>query len=652
MLEEQINTPCGKATINSDPDMSELNDFLNKEGLLNSKPADARSNTQKSLDMVYEYYVNNLLSRPSTQVKNIVGNALPLPIRVLETVMAVPISHLQRAIGHDVDKVTIQEAYTEALGIGQGMVDAFRFLDTRFTSMLDQGVSNEDILKSMHMPEKLATQAKIERQQRNIQVENPDAVPWRTGLNRMGAVINVPGATLSAVDVFFKVINYRASVSKQAMRLAMNESHPNAASRTAAFERHLNDAYTGENTNLINKGIADADNKTFTERPPGKVNQFMAGDGHKIPGVRWLIPFRRTMVNVINYGIERSPFAPVTSRTRQALAAGGPEQAEAVARMAAGTLVYIGAQHLFDTSLDGAAPRDAQARDLWEKDGHKEYSISIAGHRVSLDIFGPLTPWLKAHADQVRAVSSIGIVSDDNPASVYDQINSEYLVSLADAMYSDHWMANFSSFMATLDRAQRDQNPQVLLHFADRFAVGMIPTPIQGLTKAMDPEVKDISSPFDRFLARLPELSKRIEPKIDLWGNIMTHDHMIDETIASPITGQDRVAVELRKIGLHIPVPARERRGVTMSPAEYREFMQLSGKGTFGQPPLRDALIDAMTSSLYSSFNTDIGRSMYIQSIINSYRESATAWMTFNSPWGERVQANDALQAYTKGVSR
>lgn len=662
MLEKQLQTQCAKEAIRLHPELKDVLDKLDREGALKNKPAKPASKASKAADVGFEYWVNNLLANPMTQVKNVLSNFVPIVTRPLETVGAAGLGNIRRGLGGEGDIVTFREALAEANGIAQGSLDALRFFSIMTKSKFSK--TNEQVLKELSIPEKLSIQAKVERPKQVITGENIDNEILRRTVDFIGAGINIPGRLLNATDTLFKIVHYRAEVSKQAMRQAMNEGTTDSKQISASYHHYKQQAEMGASPDLVEKGIADADIRTYTNKPEGKLNQLMAAEGHDA-GLRWIVPFRRTMVNVINYGVDRSPAAMLKGKTWQALAGDDPiAREEAISRMATGTAIFSAMAYLVGDKLDGRAPLNPQAKELWLQDGHKQYTMRIGDRKIPLESFGGFSVFLKAFADTKVLLSNIDDSGDDNTESLKQDISMHFLLSVADAMREEHWLPNISEFLNMVERAsgelknQREKGPghgdpmDPIERFAGKMASSFVYRPVEWAAKGTDPYKRDKAGPFGALQAKIPIWSQQLAPKIDLWGNVTRHDNFIDPAIASRVTGKDEVARELFRLPLHIPVAERSPSGVKMTAMEYAQYMQASGRGVFGAPPLRDALIQAMTSDIYRKFNTDKGRAEYIKSIILQYRKGAREHMLMTTDWGRRVMKKQQKEAFQKGVSQ
>ena len=289
--------------------------------------------------------------------------------------------------------------------------------------------------------------------------------------------------------------------------------------------------------------------------------------------------------------------------------------------MATGTAALSGIYYLLGDRLDGEPPMNPQARDLWEKDGHKRDSLRVGNANVPLEMFGQFGTLLKAMARYQTTASNISYEADDDPDKKMTQMAAGLAMAVADSLISDHWVSNIADGMAVVKDLQREDSPRAVYSYASKLAAGFIPGGVkQQVTKRLDPQVKSITNPLEAFISKVPMISKTVEPKIDLWGQPMHYDHHLDADLASKLTGKDPVSVEMRRIRMKIPETRRMQGGVRMTPQEFRKFLEYSGQGAFGMPPLRDEIVSRMNSPIYKAFASDAGRAEYIRDAIHMYR--------------------------------
>ncbi len=652
-IKQLASTPCGRQVIDTN-DLQALFNKLDQEGLAGEAEQEL-STTAKAIDGAYEFYINALLSSPSTIGVNAVSNMVPVGTRIFETLAAAGSSKMRSKLwGEPKNRVTFVEAMAEAQGIGEGFKEAWEFLGLRFGKRGPKGATTESTLKAMNIPEELAAQSKIERKHRAIKGGNIENAVLAKGLDWLGNLISIPGGSLSRFDEVYKVINYRAEIAKRSMNATIAEMDASGKpwSKVEIQERYKaikQESLDNQGSDIAQQGIADADRRTFTNKPGGgadTINSAMAQKGHKVPGLRWVVPFRRTMVNLISYGTGMTP-APLLnpkSQTWKALREGGGAADEALGRMAAGSVLISGLYYMLGDSLDGEAPANVQARDLWQKDGHAPDTLRMLGKNINLDNFGPVAMWLKIGARVQTAMSNIDEENDDDGESQIATLASEFLFHTADVMTDDHWVSSMGQLFTAVVSAQREGSFRPMEIYASKQASGFIPNFVKKhITRNIDPNIKDVTNSWDAFMSKVPWLSKNIANKISIWGEPIRYDHFLEPSYEEASTGQDPVSVEMRSIGLEFPERRRSVRvgdtTVRMTPEEFMQYQIWSGQGVDGATPLRDVVKARIGSKVYSRLS-ESGKADYLKDAMNNYAERAKQHLIYSKQFtfGQRVQ--------------
>lgn len=629
-----LGKKCVRDAVSNDPYIRSLLDSVDAQTA-------TTGGTPRStwLDRQYERYVNFMLSSPKTQGMNIVSNTVPLVSRLADTFAEAAVSKLR--FWAPQDRVYFREVLAEAGGLAHGTVDALRFLGKRLSSY----GTTESILSEMKFPTRLAEQAKIERTHRAITAE----ATGREGmLGRLtdieGALVNFPGNTLGTADIFYKVINFRAQLARDAMHEAMSNGLRGDALR-AHVDDYVSSALNGSNSRGIAAGLKDADYRTFTNIPTEGLSAAMAQYGHSLGLLRWIVPFRRTAVNVAAMGLEHTPLGLLGRQFRT----GTPmEKQAALARALAGSAILGGLYAWLGDDLVGKAPSNPDTKILWNRDGHEEYTIKTKGPlgNIPFDSLGPLGVQLQAMADYRRLVSSIDMDNDPNAIELLLLHGTAMGTSTVNAMMDNHWIPQIASFVGALDQGRKHEDWGQMQSLLGRMVTAAtVPAIIsKGVTQALDPEVKDIRSPWDFFLSKVPMLSESIPGKVDLWGQPVTYDNFNSPDFIDPITGQDPVSAKMRELKVRIPETRRTVGQTPMTPEEYQRMKMYAGQGdpSAGVPPLRESIKELMRSPSFKALQHDEARAAIIEDMIADYNSFGRE-MLMRDPhytFGKRYQAS------------
>jgi hypothetical protein len=604
-------------------------------------------------DAAFHLYVQGLLSSPKTQIVNATSTTIPLLTRIFETATA---ASLRPFFFNAKEQVHFRTALAEGMGIFEGLNMGLKFLKARSHSLKK---TNETVLEELGLPRELMNRRKMDEITHSFEWAESDAGIVKKTANWIEAGVSIPGASLTTMDLFFKIANFRADAAKQAMHHAMN-SKATGATRTQIFRAVKDDIVNGNDTSRIMKAVEDAEERTYTRKPKGELARWMVENGGKAPGLRWIVPFRRTLVNLIRFAIDRSPASMAVGdlngfKTWKNLTGGNyVEIQEAMGRMAFGTSMIIGLNMLLDDRLTGRGPQDPVTAHLWKKDGNKPYTLKtgIPGYEnVSLDSFGPYTFFLKAHADFTQYMSNVDY-EDPEEAEQAEHVMQNYMLRVFDSLMSEHWLTGLSeaaeNFMYIIDQESGEKALNRIGKTAGKEAFSFVPLSNfwrTMATKPIDPHIKEINNGWEAFLAQMPVYSKQVENKIDFWGDPMTYQHWFDLDFADPIPVETPISREMKAVGVTIPKIRHIQKGVQLTPDEYRAIHVLRGKGVPGMPPIADALADLMSNDFYRDRQYKTGRATLIENLIAEYKANAVEYLYLNdSNFQQRVDAAEALK--------
>ena len=328
-----IFKPVKKAGYNSTKELIDMLDQLPKDQPM---PKDMLNKLGQPgfIQMFEEFFRNSVLSITSLGV-NTTSNLLMMLSRTADTHRAAfgnsSVTHKQ-AIGHTV-------AYMAAIPEAFALMMRSMITDVpSLTSKLDPKYANEfkpnnAIVNTNRFFGKGINDPK------NVLTKSLAGT-----INVLGKFTRgMPGSTrtMMATDEFFKTLNYRAFVTKEAIASAEQQginflSNPRAAAKhIKEVHQKVMDAGPGEKFHGISRdSFKEAHVATFTE-------EFSTANGNKIyeairstPGLAFVLPFVRQPVNGLKYLVRSTPgLNMVSSRVDRELAAGGARAELEMARL-------------------------------------------------------------------------------------------------------------------------------------------------------------------------------------------------------------------------------------------------------------------------------------------------------------------------------
>ena len=571
--------------------------------------------TAREPSLFFEFWINGLLSNPPTSVVNFMSSVYTLFAGPMERAIAARVPGgrigVGKAGGELVEYVEPGVAKGEAAamlwGLWNGIGDAVRVGEKAWRA--GQPVSGFAKLEQIE-PALTAKRYGLEG------TFLGNAVDW------LGAIVRTPGRVMMSTDEFFKALNYRMEVQALAFRRVAQEGLTGeaAARKMQAIidnpPRHI-------------RALAEdyAHWQTFTkdlETTKG-VLSFLG----RHPFGRIVVPFVRTPVNIFKYTFDRLPgLALLSEGVRADLKAGGARRELAVARMAVGGIFSaIAAGLVASGNITGAGPREKNTRHLWLASGKQPYSIKMGDKWYRYNRVDPMGAFFGLVADFVEISGGMGDAE-------LDEIGMAVVLSLSSNMLNKTYLVGLSNVLEAL------QNPEGKgAAYVKQFAKSLVPAGVAGVERLVDPTQREVDGVLDAMRERVPGLSEKLPPKLDIFGEVMAFEGSLGPDVISPIYAtrekKDPVVDELLRVGVGLSMPqkyilgtrppgstlAEERagQGITLTPEQYYRYGKLAGGN------LRRELGKLFVSEGYrgASDGRDGGKALLIKRVVYTLREGA-----------------------------
>ena len=323
-------------------------------------------------EKMYTVYVNGLLSRPTTHIKNALSNTVFLPWRMTERAAATGIGALRRAAGFgSTDAYRFSEIPAMLASSGAGVRNGFALAAHAFKTGVPKGWKDP---------------TKIARQQSRMDLFNykADGSMLSAGIKALNYAVTLPGRSLLTADEFFKGINYTQELAAETTRLQIN-----------TFEDAIKAGKTTEEAMLAgDTAVANflaeppdyiaqlAERGTFTQKLEG-----FGGEAQKMLqantalgfAVRTQIPFIATPLNIMAETVSRTPLGALSKGLWTDIAKGGTRESDmAMAKVGLGAAAMSGfASMATDGNLTGSGPGDRGTRDAMIRQGWQPYSMVV-----------------------------------------------------------------------------------------------------------------------------------------------------------------------------------------------------------------------------------------------------------------------------------
>jgi hypothetical protein len=564
------------------------------------------ANTANTIDMLYEVWINGLLSGPTTHMVNILSNTMVAALTVGERKIA-------SAIGPNIPP---GETSAQLKGMIDGARDGFRLA----WNALKTGEPTDPMQK-------------IESEKhRAISGENLNiaGVPGRFA-DFIGEAIRVPGRLLTAGDEMFKSVGYRMELYAQAYRQAFNEGL-----RDEAAAKRVIEIIENPPENIRRSAIDAARYQTFTNslketriRGIGELGQ-LAEEARRKPSIgpyaRVIIPFVRTPTNIASFTVERTPLALASRSIRAELAAGGARRDLALGKLTAGAMLMgVTADLVLSGHITGAGPTNRDMRNIMRATGWQPYSIKVGDTYYAYNRLDPIGGQLGLAADVTEIIGQ----TDEATAN---ELATAAVISVSQNMASKTYMSSVSEFFDAFFSSSVDPeaNNVKLQRYLQRMAGSAVPSSIATIERTMSPEMSATYSSLDRIKSRIPGYSDTLPPRRNIFGEPVVLGGGIGPDIMSPVytstVKDDPIADEMVRQQVAVGMPRRQILGIELDAQQYDRYILLYS-GIEAKVSLRDELKRTINSRSYKngSDGPEGTKALMIKSVFTGYRDMAKA---------------------------
>lgn len=550
----------------------------------------------KSWDTLNEVWINSILSGPVTHAANLIGGGLRAVGTVAETAGAGVIKGLR---GHGFE---VREAVEQTHGMLEGLLDSF--------GMGQRGLSfAKDSFMKDHMVgySGAVTGSQIETglmhaiSAQNYGITSPT---FAKVVDMMGTVVRLPGRLLQTEDTILSALNYRGELRKQAYRMAKAEqlSGDDLTKRMAEL---MNPDTMPESLSM--QAIKAMREGTFTQvMDPSKgaldkLGSWMQTGKAVVPGVNFVVPFVRTPTNILRYTFDRMPLLSQISASNRAMwEAGGAQRDQLMAQWAFGGSIlglgwYLGSQGI----LTGGNVLDSKAAQV--QGGKPKYSVKIGDTWYSYNRLDPFGMFLAAAADTVDLTGHMEVKD-------VEELSAAIISANAKNFLSKSYMQGVVQFFGMISDATRNptgrQGEPVEKYFRN-LATGFMPLgSLQNqINKSFfDDTMREVTSLYDAYRARIPGLSQDLPPKRNpITGEELKYPPGAGPDMLSPVfeavEKDDPVSKEIARLNIEIADPKDTIGKIGMSPAQFQRFLDLRTKEVkVGGKDLHSKLTEMVTS--------------------------------------------------------
>lgn len=587
----------------------------------------------KTLDGVFYYWINAILSGPSTHIVNITSNSIATVVDLVETGIAASKNFITGS-----GEVTYTEALAKLNGMLHGFRDAFRIsgeaLRASGQSLLHGDFSGaKAVLKTSEKDFGTVWRAGVKdtaildpmtKFEHSYKPISGEAFGW-TGTSGkiadiLGMVIGLPGRALITADELFKAVNYRSELYGLATREALRRGHEGDV-----LKAFVKDYIDNPPKSLHTQALDKARLTTFQNELGSKGQAFQKFLSKATP-LKFVVPFVRTPTNIIKYIGHRTPILNRFSEAMKAdLAAGGARAELARARTALGASLYATGTLLAANGLitGGSDKSTAESNQLINR---QSYSVKLGDQWVSFSRLDPFGAFFGLCADLVELAPQVG--TED-----YEELATACVTALSRNVVSKTYLTGITDIINAISDPERYGS-----RWYQGFVSSFIPNFLNQINRAeWDNQIKEIHSLRDSLMRRLPYYSKGVFPK----RHVITGEPVLyGEGISAGISpfyaateSQEPSLQEMNRLQMRIGGLPDSIKDVDLTPEQYDRYQELvtqikNPQGLNLLEHLNEIVKDARYIDLPDGTDEfEGGKEKALRKIINQYRQQGMITM-------------------------
>ena len=597
-----------------------------------------KSVERKGLRVLNEFWINSILSGPTTHALNITSNAINVIARPAERALGASLSG---------DWRQVKEALRTYQYLGYYLKDAIQLA-------AKSGYNMKPILDDS---------VKIENaQQTTTRAISSEYIGGGTTVDIIGKALTIPSRMLGAEDEFFKQLSYRAALqarlSTDAAFMSMDDiQKAGYASREEWIAGNFDSAFNTKidaeqkwqesvalgklddneevKKNFIDQFVGsyksgnkyaemalnEAREATFTTKLTDD-NSIIAASfqqfANKHPLLRQITPFIQTPMNIMGQAWDRTPLLNMLRKQYKAdLNSGDPARvAQAKGKMATGVAIYGSLSVLaWDDRITGGGPTDPKLAKLWrDSPDWQPYSINFGTKEKPYWVsYARMDPWTTAFGivGDMKEMIQIGSMDDTTATDMV----SMFVAAVGNNIVSKTYLQGISDTVSILNA--KDSPWEVAGFFKQRMASLV---PYSGFTNQVgnlnDEYTREVRTVMDRLRkstgiqrSSLPIqydwLSGKPKNTPETLGPFF---HITTKGVEEIETDQAIISREFRKLGFKFEGARRTvGGGVKLTGEQYQRWNQLMGTITMGGRTLEQTLAREIQKTKYDKDGDNYG---------------------------------------------
>lgn len=538
---------------------------------------------------IHTYWMNSILSGPITHGRNAMVNGLNILLKPVEHAM----------IG---DLATARQ---QAIGMAEGTMDVLRV----FTRLAPKHPQNYREYKHMH---------EMSAHAPRLSKEALSQLPlYQRGWHFFTAnMLGGPTKALGEADAVFKSIAQRQDVRAQAVELASRMTEDTAV-RKQLIERFLRNPMQL----MEQKAFKQAERMTF-QNPMSDRATGLHQNAAKYGITKWIVPFVKTPMNIVTYGMRYTPYAPMFKQVRRDIAKGGTAADLSLARMTAIPLSMTSMALMMGDNITGGRNAYLNQNQI------PPYSIRWGDKWISYQRIEPLRWTLGPAADLKDLLQEIDWESSD-ASTIWGQAVAGVAGAYLKPMLDVHFMGAVAEVATGIEEGSGG-NWNRIGRIIQSASLGMIPNIASQTNRIFfDDSVRQLGDYLSKLKSRVPGLSPKLPQKVGLLGEPQTHQSWINEGAAS----DHPIYPVMNMLGMDVPRIPRIINGHELNGEQRNMFMRFrAGTANIQSgPTLADSYRQLLESPTFQRTDKET-RVELIQNITNMHTLRAKEIMLMNYP--------------------
>ena len=535
--------------------------------------ARGRGQFKLGFDMLYEVYINSILSGVKTHIINFTGSALRLGMDYIDT-----------KVGYYMGSWNVPES--DKIAHGEAMAafyaDTSQFMESWKVAWT--AAKTGDPYMGIQRTDNANMRAWDSAEAVKTWGIDPNGL-LATQLDFWGTTWRLPTERLmGGMDGFARKMSERHQIAKIAFRKAdaiakRDNLNPDEA---GALLQDLMENPTEE----MRREAADFGLSVTFQEPLGKWGKKGQNLIQNTP-LRWVMPFVKTPANLMKQGfLERTPLGLAFPEYRAKLMDGGAVGQMARARQAVGTgIMSVAYMAAVNGNLTGSRPKDPVLARAMENAGHRFRSIRKSDGKggyyyMSVDRMEPFAYLWVAMADLAAYKEQTKYMK----LGEEDSERVERLEATLMMMFADNTLDR--SFMTgTQDLMTYWTDPNKKPNYKENWVNSLIPYAglRRDITRVLDNKTKRAPDGLEEYLsANLIWLADNVPPRRNSKGDVMKYDSILNP-LPTSMHKFDKFDEEMIRIATSVrrtiaPHPNNKLGDVTLTNKEYDTLIVLSRK--------------------------------------------------------------------------